>query len=224
MGAAEAPASQVESPSMQRFLERLGRQSLSQRASQRLDRFMPLLLEQLDQRPLSEEVLAEILELVLSITRRSAYLALLVHNPPACARMLDLFDRSAWVAGVVIRHPALLDELIDPTLGPLLPTREEMDANARRILRSHSDPEAVLQALNHMKLAASLRVAVAELETTLSAQEVQQTLTELAETLLGAVLRLAREEVCARHELTAPDELCVIGYGSLGAGVAEGAA
>jgi glutamate-ammonia-ligase adenylyltransferase len=49
-----------------KFLERLGRQSLSQRAAQRLDRFMPLLLERLDRRQLAPEALTDVLELVLA--------------------------------------------------------------------------------------------------------------------------------------------------------------
>ncbi len=205
-------------PVVARFLERLGRQSLSQRAAQRLGRFMPLLLEQLDQRNLGDDVLSDVFELVLAISRRSAYLSLLVHKPQACKRMLDLFRESHWVAATVIRHPALLDELIDPALGHLLPTRTELDSMADRIRHSHDEPEAVLQALNHLKLASSLRVAVAEIETTLTARQVQQGLTGLAETLLRVCLEIAHEEIRGRYESPPEADLCVIGYGSLGAG------
>jgi glutamate-ammonia-ligase adenylyltransferase len=212
----EGPDTDLD-PIMARFLERLGRQSMSQRAAQRLGRFMPQLLEQLDGRNLADAVLADVLELVLSITRRSAYLSLLVHNPPACKRMLDLFEESDWVSATVIRHPALLDELLDPTLGRLLPDRGEMDQTTRRIRRTHADIEAVLQALNHFKQAASLRVAVAEIETSLSAEEVQYTLTSLAEAILAVCLELADTEVRSRYESLPAPNLCVIGYGSLGA-------
>lgn len=204
-------------PVMARFLERLNRQSMSQRASRRLHAFMPILLQQLEGRAIADDTLTDVLELILGVTRRSAYLSLLTHNPLACRRMLDLFEESDWVAGTVIRHPALLDELLDPTLGRLLPGRSELDETGHRILDSHDDVEEALQALNYFKQATSLRVAVAEIETSLSAEEVQHTLTGLAETLLNICLRLADREVRDKHQSPPRSELCVIGYGSLGA-------
>jgi glutamate-ammonia-ligase adenylyltransferase len=201
-----------------RFLERLARQSLSQRAAQRLDRFMPLLLEQLDRLRPPSAALADVLELVLAITRRSAYLELLVRNPAALDRMLGLFGKSDWIAQTVIRHPALLDELIDPTLGQHPPGPGDIGAAADRILRSHEDAEATLLALNHLKLATHLRVAVAELETTLPAGQAKLALTQLAEAVVRVCLQLSGEETAQRHAGGPEDSLCVIGYGSLGAG------
>jgi len=213
----EDEALAVVEPSLRRFMERLSRQSLSQRASQRLDRFMPLLLQRLDQLALPDAVLQDVLELVLAVGRRSAYLSLLVQNPAALDRMLTLFAESAWVATSVIRHPALLDELIDPTLGSMLPSGMETEERVRRIMHSHDDPEAVLQALNHLKLTTALRVAVAELEATLGVRQAQSTLTGLAEVLLGACLQLATAEIRPRFPGAPENGLCIVGYGSLGA-------
>jgi glutamate-ammonia-ligase adenylyltransferase len=202
---------------LKRFMQRHSRLSLSQRGAQRLDRFMPLLLERLERLALPDEVLRDVFDLVQSICRRSAYLALLVQNIAALDRMLGLFKASGWIAATVIRHPALLDELIDPALGRLLPSRDEMAASARRILDANRDTEAVLAALNHMKLAFRLRIAVADLETRLSSREVQLTLTDLAETLIESCLELASRELRARHGSLPGKALGVIGYGTLGA-------
>jgi len=202
---------------LHRFMARHSRVSLSQRAAQRLDRFMPLLLERLDYQCLDEAVLDDVFELVLGISRRSAYLSLLVHNPAALDRMLGLFAASDWITETVIRHPALLDELIDPTLGQHLPTRAEMDATTSRILDSNPDPETALAGLNHMKMAFRLRIAVAELETKLSPREVQHTLTDLAESLIESCLSLARQEIHSKHGLLAGNGIGIIGYGTLGA-------
>jgi glutamate-ammonia-ligase adenylyltransferase len=203
--------------SLETFMASLARHKLSRRAAQRLDQFMPGLLKQLEKRNFAADVLADVLNLVLAICRRSAYLSLLVQNPPALKRMLSLFGESDWIASTVIRHPALLDELIDPALGKLLPDRSEMDQTARRILDSSSDTESALQALNHMKLAFSLRIAVAELETTLSARQVQHSLTSLAETIIQTCYLLATSDVESRHGTLDGDGIGIIGYGSLGA-------
>ena len=199
------------------FMTGLSRLKLSSRASRRLDKFMPGLLDKLEQHSFTTVVLTDILNLVLAICRRSAYLSLLVQNPPALERMLVLFGESDWIAATVIRHPALLDELIDPSLGKMLPDRDEMNSTARRVLESNQDTETALQTLNHMKLAFSLRIAVAELETTLSAQQVQQSLTSLAETLLQGCFELAMNDVKLKHGNLEGSGIGIIGYGSLGA-------
>ena len=131
--------------------------------------------------------------------------------------MLGLFSASNWIAKTVIRHPALLDELIDPALGKLLPHRDEMKSTALRVLESNPDIETALQALNHMKLAFHLRIAVAELETTLSAQQVQLSLTRLAESIIQSCFELALRDVERKHGKLSGNGIGIIGYGSLGA-------
>ena len=56
------------------FVKRLSRLSLSQRASRRLDQFMPLLLERFDDQSPDDAIVNRVLDLVSSICRRSAYL------------------------------------------------------------------------------------------------------------------------------------------------------
>jgi len=199
------------------FMASLSRLKLSERASRRLDQFMPGLLAEIEERDPDRVVLGDVLNLVLAICRRSAYLSLLVQNPAALRRMLALFAASDWIAGVVIRHPALLDELIDPRLGKMLPDREEMDAGARRVLGSSPDTEGALLGLNHLKRSFGLRLAVAELESTLSARQAQRSLTGLAESVIESCYRLALEDIRERHgDLPGPG-IGIIAYGSLGA-------
>jgi glutamate-ammonia-ligase adenylyltransferase len=156
---------------MTHFLRRLQRIALSQRAHQRLDRFMPELMGRLDRKTLDERTLNRVFDLVLSVCRRSAYLVLLVQQPRALDRMLELFERSEWVADKVIRFPALLDELIDPALGRFLPSREDLARNVTRILEAAPGTEAVLANLNYLKLANELRIAVGQLQGSLDGEQ-----------------------------------------------------
>jgi len=199
------------------FVKRLNRLSLSQRASRRLDEFMPLLLERIDSFSPADEVVNRVFDLVSAICRRSAYLSLLLQNPQATDRMLELFAASKRVAKAVTRHPALLDELIDPSLGAYPPTRNDIQAGVQRVLQGGNDTETALQNLNYYKQAVSLRVAVAVLRSTMSVYEVQAALSQLAETLIGAALKLSLSEMKARHGCLPGAELAVIAYGSLGA-------
>lgn len=202
---------------LQKFLPSLQRLSLSSRAARRLDQFMPRLLESLAGQGFDQATLSDVFDLVLAVCRRSAYIALLEQNPPALQRMLSLFAASGWIAATVIRYPALLDELIDPALGKLLPDRAEMDQAATRILDAHPDAETALLRLNHMKLAFTLRIAVAELETSLTPRAVQASLTALAECMINGCHQLAVESLRARHGSLAGSGMAVIAYGSLGA-------
>jgi len=199
------------------FVKRLSRLSLSQRASQRLDQFMPLLLERFETMAADDDVVHRVLDLVSSICRRSAYLSLLVQNPDASKRMLELFTISKRVAEAVTRYPALLDELIDPGLGAYPPTGEDIQAGVQRVLDGKNDTETSLQDLNYFKQMISLRIAVAVLKSKMSALEAGTALSELAQNLVQAVLFLSQIEMKARHGLLPGPGLAVIGYGSLGA-------
>lgn len=207
------------------FVRRLDRIALSHRAHDRLDRFMPGLLERLDQRTLSAETLNRVFDLILSICRRSAYLVLLEQNPKALERMLELFERSEWIAALVIRFPALLDELIDPALGRQIPDQAHLSESVDRILQAAQGTETILESLNYLKLATELRIAVSQLKGYIDAVTAQESLSSLASALIGGVLALARREVEAKHGRFAGNDgkagdrsdLAIIGYGSLGA-------
>jgi glutamate-ammonia-ligase adenylyltransferase len=208
---------QLRGQPVDEFATRLQRIALSQRASERLQRFMPLLLARMAELAMAPAVQDDVLELVLAVCRRSAYLSLLVENPQALERMLELFTASGWIAQSVIRHPALLDELIDPALGRVLPDHEEMQANVQRILALHQDIEAALLALNELKSAMQLRVAVAELAGDLPTGGAQARLSSLARALLQGCLDLARRHLREQHGELAASGLGVIAYGTLGA-------
>ena len=80
---------------------------------QRLDHFMPQLLEGVMHCDSPRETLKRILPLVQTIARRSAYLLLLSENPSSLARLIELAGASPWIAEQLSKNPALLDELLD---------------------------------------------------------------------------------------------------------------
>jgi glutamate-ammonia-ligase adenylyltransferase len=222
----DADAEEPEDQALAVFLRGLQRLSLSGRAQRRLDQFMPVLLHRLDRHSLQDRTLHRVFDLVLAICRRSPYLVLLVQNAPALDRLIDLFARSEWIANSVIRFPALLDELIAPNLGHQVPTAPELGKSMTRLLETDQDTETVLAGLNYLKLASTLRIAVAQLEGNLDSDAAQTALANLAVTLLDGVLRLATVEIEARHGRIsnagatsggAGNTLAIIAYGSLGA-------
>ena len=221
----EVPEEVSENSALHLFVRRLRRVALSHRAHGRLDRLMPELLERMDRLSLDDDAVTRVFDLVLAICRRSAYLVLLEQNPKAIDRMLDLFERSEWIAAQVIRFPALLDELIDPALGLQIPDRDRLSSSVDRILDASQGTEAVLQSLNYLKLATELRIAVSQVHGSIQSEAAQTALSDLASALLSGVLRTAENEIAERHGVfengagLAGDSagMAVIGYGSLGA-------
>jgi glutamate-ammonia-ligase adenylyltransferase len=226
----EQQALKTEGNPLATFMRRLTRVVLSQRAHHRLDRFMPELLERLDRKSLDQDTVNRVFDLVLAICRRSAYLVLLVQQPRALDRMLDLFDRSEWIAAKVIRFPALLDELIDPSLGRQIPDSEDLFRSVDRILEAAQGTESMLEGLNYLKLATELRIAVGQLMGSLAGEPARAALSNLATALLRGVLEIAGREIETRHgnlvastaqgvdEAAHHGTMAIIGYGSLGAG------
>lgn len=223
------PQSTATDPTpLELFLSALQRQAPSLRARRRLDLFMPALLSRLDRMELDRSTENHLFDLVLAISRRSAYLVLLVQNAAALERLIELFARSEWIADRVIRFPALLDELIDPSLGRQIPQAQELQQSVARLLSSAPDTEAALEGLNYLKLASTLRIAVAQLEGAINGRTVQATLAAMATAILQGTLELATQELVARHgdfasklpaaTHSASNSLAVIAYGSLGSG------
>jgi glutamate-ammonia-ligase adenylyltransferase len=212
------------------FVRRMDRVALSQRADQRLDRFMPELLSRIDGRDMEDRTLNRVFDLVLAVCRRSAYLVLLVQHPKALDRMLALFSSSDRIADQVIRFPALLDELIDPSLGSQIPGENQLNRSVDRILETGQGTESILEAFNYLKLATELRIAVGQLQQGLETGAAQQALSGLAYALLRGVLTVAGREIEKRHgrfgpakagqgELTGgPGNIAIVAYGTLGAG------
>ncbi|MEQ8516250.1 MAG: bifunctional [glutamate--ammonia ligase]-adenylyl-L-tyrosine phosphorylase/[glutamate--ammonia-ligase] adenylyltransferase, partial [Chromatocurvus sp.] len=71
---------------------------LQRESRERLEQFMPLLLEACAGVEQPDLALQRILPLVRAVLRRSAYLVLLMENPPALAELVALCEASPWIA------------------------------------------------------------------------------------------------------------------------------
>ncbi|KAF1070313.1 MAG: Bifunctional glutamine synthetase adenylyltransferase/adenylyl-removing enzyme [Pseudomonas citronellolis] len=200
-----------------RAMQRLGRE--------RLDAFIPRLLNMLIEREQPDLSLERVLPLVEAVARRSAYLVLLTENPGALERLLNLCAASPMVAEQIARFPILLDELLNE--GRLLspPQAPELNAELReRLMRiPEDDLEQQMETLRHFKLAHGLRVVASDIAGTLPLMKVSDYLTWLAEAILEQVLALAWQQLVQRHgrPLRADGTPCdpdfiIVGYGKVG--------
>jgi glutamate-ammonia-ligase adenylyltransferase len=197
-------------------------QTLQQEGRERLDRFMPLLLQACAESEHPDIALERALPLVTAVARRSAYLLLLIENPPALADLAALCGASPWIAEQLASHPALLDELLDRGSLYTAPDRETLQSELRQQLArlSSDDLEGHMEALRYFKASQVLRVAASELAGRLPLMKVSDKLSFIAEVCLEQVLALAWAQLCARHGEPSRDSVeqgfAVMAYGKLG--------
>jgi len=190
---------------------------------ERLQRFVPELVLQVGKAARPREALARTLVIVEQVLRRSAYLALLNENQAALARLVDLCARSQYIAEQIARHPMLLDELLDPRIFSEAVTRADLAAELRqRLAQSDSgDSEEQMQKIAQFQRATMFRIAVADFNGSLPIMKVSDSLTWLAETVLDEALRLAWDDLVARHGVPRyvdAGESCKAGFGIIAYG------
>ncbi len=194
-------------------------QQLPALSRERFDTLVPRLLEAAShaakdaQAP--DAVFARLMDLLEAVSRRSAYLALLIEHPPLLPRLATLMGASAWAAAYLTRHPILLDELLDARILFAEPDwdawRGELDA---QLAAAGDDPERQMDALRHFQHAQLFRLLVQDLAGQLTVERLADHLSALADVVIAATLR-----ECWRHlrgpQAPAP-RFAVVGYGKLG--------
>ena len=201
-------------------LSRVRRQS-----RERVDKFMPFLLEiaSLSEKP--DVAISRLLPLVEAVLRRTAYLVLLMENPAAFEHLSKLCVASPWIADQIARTPALLDEFLN--LGALYkpPQKNELADELRQQLAHipEDDLEAQMEALRYFKMAHILRVTAAHVVGTLPLMKESDYLTWIAEVVLEQVIEIAWRNLTERfgRPVSESGGFCdpgfiIIGYGKLG--------
>ncbi len=161
----------------------------------------------------AQAVFTRLFNLLETVARRSAYLALIIEHPPLLPRLAQLMGASAWAADYLTRHPILLDELLDARALLAEPNWDEWRAELGRQLAAHaSDPEHQMDVLRHFQHAQTFRLLAQDLAGRLSVERLADHLSALADVVLAATL-----ECCWRQmEATTPPRFAILGYGKLG--------
>ncbi len=166
--------------------------------------------------------------IIESIGQRSAYFSLLLENAAARRRLVEVCSLGSFLAARVATHPVLLDELIDERVFDSLPDRASLaaDLSLRLAEVGDEDPDRQVEALCRFQQAAVFRVALADLGGRLPLMQVSDRLTEIAELILEAALRLAWQQIGRQLGFPqcrpSPDEprrevrVAALGYGKLG--------
>ncbi|WP_100656495.1 bifunctional [glutamate--ammonia ligase]-adenylyl-L-tyrosine phosphorylase/[glutamate--ammonia-ligase] adenylyltransferase [Alteromonas flava] len=212
----------------QHLSQRLTKIPMGQRGADVFNRLMPAILFDILSVPSQQYAMQQIVAILCSIAGRTAYLDLLLENPPARQQLLFLTGQSAWIGEQIARFPMLLDELLDPSYLAHRPTtiaaiRDELQSQLQQsMLRIDPDDlEAVMNAWRQFKLSQQLIIAASDVCDTLPTNAVSDHLTALAEVLLDSVIRSAWRDMSKRYgepegETIENAGLCVVAYGKFG--------
>ena len=175
--------------------------NLSEHARLQLDRLIPSVLADSGKVSQPEIALRRVLTLVEAVTRRTAYLSLLVENPDVLGRLVKLCDSSPLIASLVTRYPALLDELMDPEIlyKPLDRWGLDRELHLRMKGFNPEDEEEFLEQLRMFKQVNVLRVIAADITGALPLMRVSDHLTDIAECILAKALDMAWSHVVKKH-------------------------
>ncbi|MGA0805569.1 MAG: bifunctional [glutamate--ammonia ligase]-adenylyl-L-tyrosine phosphorylase/[glutamate--ammonia-ligase] adenylyltransferase [Pseudohongiellaceae bacterium] len=197
--------------------------SLDAMSRARMDRFMPLLLARLARESEPDLGFSRVFSFVQAVSRRTAYIVLLLENPVALSQLILLCTASPWLTEQLSRYPVLLDELLRPLSSP--PSRAELTDRLRQALlrASTENLDEQLVTIQNFKQEQMLVVAAAELSGTLPLMKVSDSLTWVAETVLERVLDMAWHVLVQRYGLplnsageSGGRDFIIIGYGKLG--------
>src|SRR4029077_16503564 len=100
----------------------------------------------------AQTIFQRLLELLETVSRRSAYLALLIEHPPMVPRLAQLMGASQWAADYLTRQPILLDELLDTRVLLAEPEWSVWRTELARQLAGHAgDAERQMDVLRHFR-------------------------------------------------------------------------
>ena len=190
-------------------------QQMSQDIRGRFDVLVPRLIEAAAELPNPDETLSRGVDLLESISRRAAYLALLQQYPQALQKVAQLVSSSSWAANYLQRHPILLDELLDPRLLDAVSDWAGFRAQLSALLEEQEpDTERQMETLREAHHAQVFRLLTQDVAGLLTVEKLADHLSELADILLDAAIQRAWLKMPKRH--CATPKFAVISYGKLG--------
>jgi glutamate-ammonia-ligase adenylyltransferase len=194
--------------------------------ARRLGALLPVLVTQAGLAPEPAATLRRLLRVVEAIGIRSAYLALLLHNPRARLRLVQLASHGDYLMAQIAAHPLLLDELIDERIFEVPPDRAALHADLEQRMAGadQSDEEQLVERLRQFQRASVFRLGVADLLARLPVMQVSDRLTDVAELIIERAMSLAWRQLtpqlgvpmCLEGNALREVNICAIGYGKLG--------
>jgi len=199
--------------------------SLSTTSRKRVDALLPAIVEVSLRTGQPAVTAARLFDLVEHIAQRSAYLALLAEYPDTLARVARMVSASPWASQYLLRHPILLDSLIEwhSLLAPpdfdAIATQLKAELDACLLANGQPDVEQQMNIMRDTQHQISFQLLAQDLEGVLTVEQLADQLSALADMLLAETIARVWPLVQPRgqsRENLAPPHFAIIAYGKLG--------
>lgn len=181
----------------------------------RLDALVPRVVEAAAETRNPDDTLTRCLDLLETISRRGAYLALLQQYPQALKRVADLVGASSWAAQYLTRHPILLDELLDDRNLDAEPDWQVVGRELRQALDAiEPDMEHQMDLMREHHHSQVFRLLTQDIAGKLTVEKLADHLSAFADLILELTLEMVWRKIKKRHRDT--PAFAVIAYGKLG--------
>ncbi len=194
-------------------------------ARQRLDRFVPIMLQCVSRLDKPALVLTRFIKILNKIVQRSTYISLLTENQTKLSKLFNLIEVSDWVTQYVATHPLLLDEILRMEKSYVPPSLDEMRQQLRVSMHVLDDDlEKYMESLREFKHAQVLQIAAADIVEDFPIMKVSDHLSWLAEVCIENAVKRAHKDLVDKHgEPICEDgsrkfkaNILIVEYGKLG--------
>jgi glutamate-ammonia-ligase adenylyltransferase len=182
---------------------------------QRMDKLIPQFITLCAVPNNRDQTLPRILNLLESISRRASYLAFLAEYPKVLPRLIGLASASEWACEYLIKHPILLDELLDAREIYRAPDWIALDAELlTQLNHCNTDTERQMDVLRQFQHVQTFHLLAMDLQGLLPLETLSDHLSNLADLILRHVLQLCWRDARKKHQQQA--QFAIIAYGKLG--------
>ncbi|MEO7762212.1 MAG: bifunctional [glutamate--ammonia ligase]-adenylyl-L-tyrosine phosphorylase/[glutamate--ammonia-ligase] adenylyltransferase, partial [Casimicrobiaceae bacterium] len=155
----------------------------------RFDRLVPLCLRAAAATAHPGVTAERLLSLLEAISRRSAYLALLLEHSPLLPRLAQIVSSSAWASDYLCRHPILIDELLDARMLFEPPDTTQWAGQLRHELDSvEADTERRMDVFRHFRHSQTFRLLAQDVTGQMTIEQLADYLSALADLILREAL------------------------------------
>ncbi len=199
---------------------------LTTNGRKKLARLIPVMVRKIGAQDDPEAILMKLIDLIITIERRTCYLSLLIENKSALENLITLAKKSPWIIRFLSKHPALLDELMHPSTLYCPPGKKALENEMERRMAGipSGEIEFLLEEVCIFRQVNMLRVSAADVSGNYPLMKVSDHLTYIAEIVLNRALQIAWDIVAQKYGI--PDTVsgqrlddcgfAIIAYGKVG--------
>ena len=192
------------------------RATRSTRARELLTELMPALLRALANTADPDSAFRKLDEFLRGLPSGVQPFLLLHDNPGLLARLAEIMGSAPRIAEHLSRGPHLLEGLISGDLHQRLPGRDELSDDLDRALAPAGDSRSMLDGVRRWQHEREFQVGMQILRGDVAADRLSGALSDIADTVIAALLHRVQEEFAGRHGRVPGAAFAVLGLGKLG--------